>query len=70
MCNVTILFDTLVSGETMHSDNPAGLFYIDMIQKLMKGEYMVHLHHKTMEGGSGEEKRGTLLPLIHFSCDV
>lgn len=70
MCKDTILLAMLVSGEMMHSDTPAGLFYIDMIQKLMKGEYMVHLHHKTMEGGRREEKRGTLLPLIHFSCDV
>lgn len=70
MCKDTILLDMFVSGETLHSDTPAGLFYIDMIQEHMKGGYMVHLHHKTVERGRGEEKRGSLLPLIHFSCDV
>lgn len=52
MCKDTFLLDMVVSGETMHSDSPAGLFYTDMIQEHMKGEYMVHLHHKAMEGGS------------------
>lgn len=74
MCKDTVLLDMVVSGETMHSASPAGLFEIDIIQEHMKGEYMVHLHHKVMEGGreGGKEgeKRGSLLSLIHFSCDV
>lgn len=49
----------VVSVETMHSDTPAGLLETDMIQEHMKGEYMLHLHHKAMEGGRerGREKR-------------
>lgn len=38
MCKDAVLLDMILSGETMYSDTPAGLFYIDMIQEHLKGE--------------------------------
>lgn len=59
MCKDAVLLDRVVSGETMHSDTPAGLFQIDTTQEHMKGEYMLHLHHKARERGrlGGRERR-------------
>lgn len=39
MCRDAILFDIIVSVITMYSDNPPGMFYMDIIQELVKEEY-------------------------------
>lgn len=58
MCKDTILLAMLVSGEMMHSDTPAGLFYIDMIQKLMKGNiWSIYIIRRWREA-EGKRKEG------------